>query len=65
MMVANDLSDPNIGMESDENAVTIFSRNGESERNFARFQENCRARTRENNLRKREKSFDKKNSEDE
>jgi phosphopantothenoylcysteine decarboxylase/phosphopantothenate--cysteine ligase len=32
MMVANDLSDPEIGMESDENAVTIFSRNGESER---------------------------------
>jgi phosphopantothenoylcysteine decarboxylase/phosphopantothenate--cysteine ligase len=32
MMVANDLSDPNIGMESDENAVTIFSRNGESEK---------------------------------
>ena len=31
MMVANDLSDPNIGMESDENAVTIFSRNGDSE----------------------------------
>jgi phosphopantothenoylcysteine decarboxylase/phosphopantothenate--cysteine ligase len=30
MMVANDLSDPNIGMESDENAVTIFSRGGES-----------------------------------
>jgi len=32
MMVANDLSDPNIGMESDENAVTIFSRNDETER---------------------------------
>ena len=32
MMVANDLSDPNIGMESDENAVTIFSRGGESEK---------------------------------
>ena len=32
MMVANDLSDPNIGMESDENAVTIFARNGESEK---------------------------------
>jgi len=32
MMVANDLSDPNIGMESDENAVTIFSRDGESEK---------------------------------
>jgi phosphopantothenoylcysteine decarboxylase / phosphopantothenate---cysteine ligase len=30
MMVANDLSDPNIGMESDENAVTILLRNGES-----------------------------------
>ena len=29
MIVANDLSDPTIGMESDENAVTIFSRNGE------------------------------------
>jgi phosphopantothenoylcysteine decarboxylase / phosphopantothenate---cysteine ligase len=32
MIVANDLSDPNIGMESDENAVTIFSRKGESEK---------------------------------
>jgi phosphopantothenoylcysteine decarboxylase / phosphopantothenate---cysteine ligase len=29
MIVANDVSDPTIGMESDENAVTIFSRNGE------------------------------------
>jgi phosphopantothenoylcysteine decarboxylase/phosphopantothenate--cysteine ligase len=32
MMVANDLSDPKIGMESNENAVTIFSRNGETEK---------------------------------
>jgi phosphopantothenoylcysteine decarboxylase / phosphopantothenate---cysteine ligase len=32
MIVANDLSDPNSGMESDENAVTIFSRNGEIEK---------------------------------
>ena len=32
MMVANDVSDPTIGMESDENAVTIFSRNGEIEK---------------------------------
>ena len=31
MIVANDVSDPKIGMESDENAVTIFSRSGESE----------------------------------
>jgi phosphopantothenoylcysteine decarboxylase/phosphopantothenate--cysteine ligase len=32
MIVANDVSDPTIGMESDENAVTIFSRNGEIEK---------------------------------
>ena len=32
MIVANDLSDPNIGMESDENALTIFSRNGEGDK---------------------------------
>jgi phosphopantothenoylcysteine decarboxylase/phosphopantothenate--cysteine ligase len=32
MIVANDLGDPSIGMESDENAVTIFSRNGEIEK---------------------------------
>ena len=32
MIVANDLSDPTIGMESDENAVTIFSRNPEIEK---------------------------------
>jgi phosphopantothenoylcysteine decarboxylase / phosphopantothenate---cysteine ligase len=32
MIVANDVSDPEIGMESDENAVTIFSRNGEIEK---------------------------------
>jgi phosphopantothenoylcysteine decarboxylase / phosphopantothenate---cysteine ligase len=32
MIVANDLSDPTIGMESDENAITIFSRNGEIEK---------------------------------
>ena len=31
MIVANDVSDPTIGMESDENAVTIFSRDGEIE----------------------------------
>jgi len=32
MIVANDVSHPTIGMESDENAVTIFSRNGEIEK---------------------------------
>jgi len=32
MIVANDVSGPTIGMESDENAVTIFSRNREIEK---------------------------------
>jgi phosphopantothenoylcysteine decarboxylase / phosphopantothenate---cysteine ligase len=32
MIVANDVTDPTIGMESDENAVTIFWRNGEIEK---------------------------------
>jgi phosphopantothenoylcysteine decarboxylase/phosphopantothenate--cysteine ligase len=32
MIVANDVSKPNSGMESDENAVSIFCRNGESRR---------------------------------
>jgi len=32
MIVANDVSDPMIGMGSDENAVTIFSQNGEMEK---------------------------------
>ena len=32
MIVANDVSDPTIAMGSDENAVTIFSRNGEIEK---------------------------------
>ena len=32
MIVANDVSDPTIGMDSDENAVTVFSRDGEIER---------------------------------
>jgi phosphopantothenoylcysteine decarboxylase/phosphopantothenate--cysteine ligase len=43
MIVANDVSDPTIGMESDENAVTIFSRNGEIEK-FSRASKNIIAR---------------------
>jgi phosphopantothenoylcysteine synthetase/decarboxylase len=31
MIVANDVSQTDSGMESDENAVTIFFRNGESQ----------------------------------
>ena len=50
MIVANDVSRSDSGMESDENEVTIFFRNGESETNFARFQKNYRARARENNF---------------
>jgi phosphopantothenoylcysteine decarboxylase / phosphopantothenate---cysteine ligase len=43
MMVANDVSDPTIGMGSDENEVTIFSRNGETEK-FSRASKNMIAR---------------------
>ncbi|HKS31358.1 MAG TPA: phosphopantothenoylcysteine decarboxylase [Chthoniobacterales bacterium] len=43
MMVANDVSDPTIGMESDENAVTIFLRNGEIEK-ISRASKNIIAR---------------------
>jgi len=32
LIVANDVSDPNIGMESDENEVTILFRNGEKKK---------------------------------
>jgi phosphopantothenoylcysteine decarboxylase/phosphopantothenate--cysteine ligase len=32
IVVANDVSDPNIGMENDENEVTIFFKNGEEKR---------------------------------
>ena len=38
MIVANDVSRTDSGMESDENAVTIFFRNGEIENNCAHFQ---------------------------
>ena len=43
MIVANEVSDPTIGMESDENAVTIFSRDGEIEK-FSRASKNIIAR---------------------
>lgn len=32
IVIANDVSDPNVGMESDENEVTVFFRNGEKEK---------------------------------
>ena len=47
-------------MESDDNEVTIFFRNGETKNNFARIKKNYRARTRENNFKDVRKMFDKK-----
>ena len=60
MIVANDVSKTDSGMESDENAVTIFFRNGESQNNFAPLKKNNRARARENNFKDVRKMFDKK-----
>ena len=43
-------------MESDDNEVTIFSRDGEQENNFARAKKNYRARNCENNFQSCEKN---------
>jgi phosphopantothenoylcysteine decarboxylase / phosphopantothenate---cysteine ligase len=43
IMVANDVSDPNSGMESDENEVTILFRDGEK-KEISRAQKKCVAR---------------------
>jgi phosphopantothenoylcysteine decarboxylase / phosphopantothenate---cysteine ligase len=61
MMVANDVSDEAIGMESDENAVTIFFENGERE-SISRASKKMIARSLVKIiLQKSQKSFDKKN----
>jgi phosphopantothenoylcysteine decarboxylase/phosphopantothenate--cysteine ligase len=61
MMVANDVSDAAIGMESDENAVTIFFENGES-KSISRAPKKQIARALVKIiLEKSQKSFDKKN----
>lgn len=61
MMVANDVSDSTIGMESDENAVTIFFENGES-KSISRAPKKIIARALVKIiLEKSQKSFDKKN----
>ena len=61
MMVANDVSDAAIGMESDENAVTIFFENGES-KSISRAPKKMIARALVKIiLEKSQKSFDKKN----
>jgi len=61
MIVANDVSDPAIGMESEQNAVTVFLRDGET-RNIPRASKKILARELlKIILREREKSFDKKN----
>ena len=61
MIVANDVSRADVGMESDENAVEIFSKNGARDKNFAHKKNFHRARTRKKNLRDARKTFDKKN----
>ena len=60
MIVANDVSRNDSGMESDDNAVTIFFRDGEIEKNFARIEKNYRARNFENIFKLCEKSLTKK-----
>jgi phosphopantothenoylcysteine decarboxylase / phosphopantothenate---cysteine ligase len=61
MMVANDVSDAAIGMESDENAVTIFFENGET-KSISRAPKKMIARALVKIiLGKSQKSFDKKN----
>jgi phosphopantothenoylcysteine decarboxylase / phosphopantothenate---cysteine ligase len=61
MIVANDVSDAAVGMESEENAVTIFFENGES-KSISRASKKMIARALvEIILQKSQKSFDKKN----
>ena len=48
-------------MESDENEVTIFFRNGENEENFAHIKKKYCARARKNISKFARKTFDKKN----
>ena len=59
MIVANDVSTSDYGMESAENEVTIFFRNGES-KTISRAPKKYRARTRKNNFKDVRKMFDKK-----
>jgi phosphopantothenoylcysteine decarboxylase/phosphopantothenate--cysteine ligase len=61
MIVANDVSDAAVGMESDENAVTIFFEDGES-KSISRAPKKMIARSLVKIiLEKSQKSFDKKN----
>ena len=60
VIVANDVSGSETGMESDENEVTIFFRNGESKIISRASKKNNRARARENNFKDVGKKFDKK-----
>jgi phosphopantothenoylcysteine decarboxylase / phosphopantothenate---cysteine ligase len=61
MMVANDVSDAAVGMESDENAVTIFFENGEAKR-ISRARKKIIARALVKIILEiAQKSFDKKN----
>jgi phosphopantothenoylcysteine decarboxylase / phosphopantothenate---cysteine ligase len=61
MMVANDVSDAAIGMESDENAVTIFFETGESKTISRAPKKTIAHALVKIILEKSQKSFDKKN----
>ena len=61
MIVANDVSRSDIGMESAENEVTIFFRERRNEKNFARAKKNIARETCKNNFKHARKMFDKKN----
>ena len=56
MIVANDVSRADSGMESDENEVTIFFRNGESKKISRASKKIYRARARKNNFKDVEKN---------
>ena len=61
LMVANDVSRADIGMDSDENELMIFFRNGATKKTFARKKNGVGARIAKNNFGCARKMFDKKN----
>jgi phosphopantothenoylcysteine decarboxylase/phosphopantothenate--cysteine ligase len=60
MLVANDVSDPAVGMERDENAVTVFCRGGETKSISHASKKKIARELVKIILREREKSFDNK-----
>ena len=60
MIVANDVSTNEYGMECAENEVTIFFRTGETKKISRASEKKYRARTCKNNFKHARKKFDKK-----